>query len=357
MSYTTTCKSALCAILFCLSFPAFAGYGYFGDCPSFISVNGTFYEAASCSATSDPFINGTDLGTVPAVVINYIEQQTWENGGDDVASGSLFYRVWTGSASGAFIEIPLTTTDLLGGGNEKRSVNLTLDIISGLAAGTTYTCEFYYTSSVNQNGGGTDAIFESNGGANYQFSFTTDAPVPVELTQFSTSQKQAAIALQWQTSSEINSSHFEVERSDDGALWTRIGQQESKGDFRSVQTYLFWDEAPLEGKNYYRLKMVDFGGREEYSSVRVHDFQSPLSFKLYPNPVKDQLFFQLEEVSPEEVRVEIYSASGQAIFRSNAVEELGSFAVATASWAPGLYVYRLVDARGDLMAQGRLLKL
>ena len=114
MSYSTTLKSLFYSLLFSLSVPAFAGYGYFGDCPSFISVTGTFYDAASCSGSAAPFINGTDLGTVPAVVINYIEQQTFENGGDDVASGSLFYRVWTGSASGAFIEVPLTNLELLG---------------------------------------------------------------------------------------------------------------------------------------------------------------------------------------------------------------------------------------------------
>lgn len=357
MNYTTPFKPLLYSILLFLSAPAFASYGYFGDCPSFISINGTFYEAASCSATDAPFINGADLGLLPEVVISYIEQQTWENSGDDVANGSFFYRVWEGSPSGAFIEIPLTNTDLLGGGNEKRSVSPALDIIAGLAAGTTFTCEFYYTSSVNQNGGGTDAIFESNGGANYQFSFTTDAPAPVELSQFRAQQKQEAIVLQWKTDSETNTSHFELERSDDGRTWTNIGQLRSKGYSQGQQFYAFLDEQPFNGKNYYRLNIVDFDGRQAYSPVLVFDFAAEIVITVYPNPVKNQLYFQIDDKElGEQLIVEIYIATGQRMLRTDGLAKLRILPIETGQWAPGLYVYRLVNSQGKHITQGHFLK-
>jgi hypothetical protein len=91
--------------------------------------------------------------------------------------------------------------------------------------------------------------------------------VPVQLIYFRGKSEADRVRLNWATATEINSSHFNVERSTDLKDFTTIGKITSAGDSRQRIEYNFLDEAPLPGVNYYRLKQVDKDGTSELSKI------------------------------------------------------------------------------------------
>ncbi len=112
------------------------------------------------------------------------------------------------------------------------------------------------------------------------------APLPVELTSFSGSEKGPHNQLSWTTASEVNVREFLLERqSDRDRTWTHVATVAAIGDHDSQTSYTSIDAQPAE-KSYYRLRAIDFDGAEEVSDV-VAVVRTPASpsLTLSPNPV------------------------------------------------------------------------
>ena len=115
-------------------------------------------------------------------------------------------------------------------------------------------------------------------------------PLPVTLVNFNATPKEQTVQLKWQTTSEVNASHFEIERSGNGKTWETLGSVDAIGD--GPGTYEYVDASPLSNVNYYRLKMVDraadhVDGNYSYSrivSVRISDHVQVMQVSVYPNP-------------------------------------------------------------------------
>jgi hypothetical protein len=92
--------------------------------------------------------------------------------------------------------------------------------------------------------------------------------VPVQLTEFKgTLQNNKTALLQWTTSAEYNSKHFELEKSIDGNSYRRIATLPAAGNSSITRNYSFTDREPLTEKNYYRLRSVDLDNESKLSNV------------------------------------------------------------------------------------------
>jgi len=138
--------------------------------------------------------------------------------------------------------------------------------------------------------------------------------LPVDLKRFKAIPRSGSVDLEWQTESEINSSHFLVEHSTDGVNFLPIDFVKSKGGVSSPAAYTAKDISPSFGWNYYRLKMIDHDDSYEYSPIEAVKLEKDVSILVYPNPVKDVLFIQDTEGVEEEVRVEIFDRSSSKLF-------------------------------------------
>ena len=117
------------------------------------------------------------------------------------------------------------------------------------------------------------------GGSNAQ----SRGALPVELVSFKGVIKKCTANIIWKVASEENFSHYEIERSDDGSSFLRIGSINGTNS-SSFQFYGFEDKMMKE-ENYYRLKMVDLDGSFEYSNPIF--LSSDCSFshmQIFPNP-------------------------------------------------------------------------
>ncbi|MEM6696969.1 MAG: SdrD B-like domain-containing protein, partial [Bacteroidota bacterium] len=144
-----------------------------------------------------------------------------------------------------------------------------------------------------------------------------DTPIvlPVELLGFEAKADKDHIDLVWSTASELNNSHFELERSEDGKVFKQIGRVEGQGTTLETTDYAYEDETVVPGVlYYYRLKQVDLDGTSEYSEVRTAQIESEIGdMELYPNPIGEatelQVRFYTTELTKEFIIMDINNRS------------------------------------------------
>lgn len=151
--------------------------------------------------------------------------------------------------------------------------------------------------------------------------------LPAELIVFEAQLLNEDITkLNWTTASEINSSHFEIEKSKDGIFWDKIGIVQSANRSNEVKKYIYQDNLSNKTLNpkehiYYRLKMVDLDDSYEYSQTRVVQRTisnvSGAAWNLYPNPVRSGQTVQLRwqgKTANVDHQLRVYSLQGQLIW-------------------------------------------
>jgi uncharacterized delta-60 repeat protein len=144
--------------------------------------------------------------------------------------------------------------------------------------------------------------------------FQTGAIVlPLQLINFTAGKYNNSNILNWQTASEQNTSHFDIERSSEGISFSKIGQVLASVNSASLKNYAFTDLRPTTGINYYRLKMVDADGHFTYSNVLVIKMNSVADVEIFPNPVADVLQVQLTSSQNKNTLLQIQDASGKTV--------------------------------------------
>ncbi len=120
----------------------------------------------------------------------------------------------------------------------------------------------------------------NNGGVNGTQS------LPVNLLSFEAVKQTKKVLLQWTTDNELNADKYIVERSVDGITYAPIGNVPAYNN-GNKNNYSLTDIQPLNGLNFYRLKMADIDGSFRYSPIRKINFDNAGDdFTIYPNPVK-----------------------------------------------------------------------
>jgi hypothetical protein len=123
--------------------------------------------------------------------------------------------------------------------------------------------------------------------------------------------------LTWQTASEVNNSHFDIERSTNGSTFHSIGQV--KGNNKPSR-YQYVDENPLweAGGLYYRLKQVDFDGTETYSKiVSVSQKDTGKGLKVYPTLGSNGILsIESPLLELETVDIQVFNLTGQQVLNA-----------------------------------------
>jgi hypothetical protein len=181
-------------------------------------------------------------------------------------------------------------------------------------------------------------------------------PLPVELSSFSVSSKSRSVQINWKTSTEKNSSMFEIEcasvKSNGGSLtWTTSGTVPASGTSTSIKNYSFTDNNLQSGKYLYRLKMIDYDGTFKLSSIVETEIALPKNFDLsqnYPNPFNPSTKIDYSLPSDSKIVLEIYNINGARVSQLvNEEQTAGYYSVdfnssVTGKIIPsGVYLYRL----------------
>jgi len=143
--------------------------------------------------------------------------------------------------------------------------------------------------------------------------------VPINLLQFSAAYNYGRTLVNWQTSSELNTLRYEVERSVDGINFSGIGNVMAAGTINSARNYQFIDPSPGIGIVFYRLKIIYLNGNAEYSQVvKIKTNDALPSFSIYPNPVVDHvLILHLNNQPAGNYSINLFNAGGQRVYIQN----------------------------------------
>lgn len=164
----------------------------------------------------------------------------------------------------------------------------------------------------------------------------TQLLLPVDLVSFKAKKQDDFSALAWTTASEINNDYFDVERSADARNFVAIGKVQGHGTTNDVQDYDFLDRNPLSGKNYYRLKQVDYNGAFEYSNVELVDFSEGRDgIEVFPNPALDYITIAVDQKYDN---IKVLNNLGQIVetITSTGMES-NNLRVNVADYTPGIY--------------------
>ena len=177
------------------------------------------------------------------------------------------------------------------------------------------------------------------------WSFTTpvESSLPVTLLDFFARIENTKVKLSWKTASEFNNDHFEIERSKEGAGFSKVGEIAGRGNSTGLQQYIFYDEQPIAGKAFYRLKQVDIDGRFEYSNIQSVLSDDRRSVVFFPNPVYGSGIINIYLNKPvrRQMKILIHDMSGRELFSESKNNVQNNIQIKP-KLSPGIYILQII---------------
>jgi hypothetical protein len=291
------------------------------------------------TASNDPFVprvfDITPASDGPGTVTLYVLQSEFDAYNNYVTNNSLSLPL-----------LPTGPTDATG------MNNIVITQYHGLASAGSYgplglyantNVDLIPNSSITKSSNGTywTLTFPVTGFSGF-FIHTGNAPLSIDLMSIAATNMGHRNRVNWSTASEKDGDYFHLERSADGRNYSLLATIKAKGE-RSDYTY--WDENPVNGINYYRLKMYDAAGSYKYSKVVSATVKGAGDFTVeaYPNPVSNSnLTVVAYGTNDKEATVTITDVTGKLIKTVTMID--GMVEVDMKALAQGIYLVKYADA-------------
>jgi hypothetical protein len=200
------------------------------------------------------------------------------------------------------------------------------------------------------------ATVTDNFGCSTSSSLTLDstncfiAPVPVTMLYFTGERVNGVNKLNWSTASELNNSHFILERRINDGVFEYLDEVKSSaanGNSNSILKYAY-DDANVHTKGatvYYTLTQVDYDGtRETFGPVKIN-IDAPGNIVVYPNPATDHIYVQGLSIEDDNT-IDVFDALGKIVLTQD-TDNLETDLDVT-GLNHGLYTIRVSSQRGVL---------
>ncbi len=170
--------------------------------------------------------------------------------------------------------------------------------------------------------------------------------LPANLTSFvAKAVNNTKVQLNWKAAEEPSFNGYEIERSQNGTDWEKIGHVTALRTNNS--SYEWIDPTPHKGTSYYRLKLVDNNSSLKYSSIQSVQLRKIIAETIIsPNPATDKatLLFKAEALG-EIAHIRIANYQGAQVYYKKVKVVAGDNLVdipLQSSWAGGTYLVSLV---------------
>ena len=147
----------------------------------------------------------------------------------------------------------------------------------------------------------------------------------------------------WQTTNEINVSHFNIQHSKNGKDFITIGKISAKN--KTENEYSFVDEKPSEALNYYRIESVDVDGKQNYTAIKTLSLKnSSLNVNIFPNPANN--FVNVSSTNNIK-EIKLVNQVGQIVYQANNIN-LPSIKISTKEFVKGVYIFTVILASNNI---------
>ena len=140
-------------------------------------------------------------------------------------------------------------------------------------------------------------------------------PLPLKFLDFTAQRKDGYTDLKWTTTEEINTDHFEIERSENGVHFVSLFSMPTTNRF-NVQEYSYKDFFHFSGVAFYRIRCVDKDGRSKLSKV-VAVYESSWLQKniIVLNPVNDEIIIRCRVEDKQPSAYVLFNEAGSTILK------------------------------------------
>ena len=187
--------------------------------------------------------------------------------------------------------------------------------------------------------------------------FSPSVALPVTLSSVKAYQKNTGVQVEWITQTESNMDRYEVERSQNGQSFNKIGTVAAKGNSSIINNYNLFDAAPNNGVNFYRIRSVDKNGQATNSAIVKVNISSNVQTQLItvsPNPVEgNSVTVQFTNLTAGTYTISLSNKLGQQI-ASKVVQHPGGSATETLEaqvLATGLYQLKITGGGSVITKQ------
>ena len=163
------------------------------------------------------------------------------------------------------------------------------------------------------------------------------APLPVVLTEFKAIAQKNKVILKWNTASELDNQSFEIERSTDGTNFIPVATIAGNGTTQTAHNYEYTDFTAVRGTDYYRLKITNMTGHQEFSDVRMVRLDYGKLLSVFSNPVQDKLIIDASAAT----QVSIMNLNGQVLHHTQL--KRGRNEIRVADLSAGNYIIRSIS--------------
>ncbi len=178
-------------------------------------------------------------------------------------------------------------------------------------------------------------------------------PLPIELVDFkgNCNDDNNGYTLNWTTASEINNDYFVVEKSMNAINWQQLAIIDGAGNSTSLKNYTYTDTETGNEITYYRLKQIDYNGKETIYDSKIYTENCNLlnqTIEFYPNPATHSITIKN---ASKYTYYSIINMLGQSIQQSI----LSSETINISNLASGIYHLKLQDDRNNTFTKKMLI--
>lgn len=183
----------------------------------------------------------------------------------------------------------------------------------------------------------------------------SEIPLPVRFVSFTVSHKQDNVLIEWSTAQEFNSSHFIVERSENGTNWSSIASIKAAGESSALINYSYTDKSVNAPVVYYRIKQVDNDGAATYTTVRTIKAVDTNTEVSIATASANTVLVNFSREVKSTVIIRLVSMSGQVISQKSISNPAGQVVFSMANTTTGVYVVNVTDGKDIKTAKQVLL--
>lgn len=175
------------------------------------------------------------------------------------------------------------------------------------------------------------------------------AALPVYFSTVSATCRGNGTLISWTTEQELNSSHFEVQRSISGTDWTRVGSVAAAGNSNTRKNYQLM--VPQTGKAMFRINQVDIGGQSMISPVSAANCEeggTASSSFIYPVPAKDVINVRVNADKSGVAQLTVMDATGRKVRGKAAglISGMNTISINVSGLAGGTYSVLIAEESG-----------
>ncbi|MDI9339580.1 MAG: hypothetical protein QM534_03335 [Sediminibacterium sp.] len=137
-------------------------------------------------------------------------------------------------------------------------------------------------------------------------------PLPLDQLVFKADKWDKQVKLNWQLGKHALPEQIVIERAGDAGVFLPMDSVRILFDEVKITDYTWSDVDPLQGNNYYRLRLQKKNGIYNYSDIQRVVF-SEERLKLSPNPARDRITLTSDVRMEKGGLIELYSAASELV--------------------------------------------